>query len=285
VSGFDPAWLDLREPVDMAARDPRLLREAAEYANREKAPLIVDLGCGTASTVRAMAPHLSPAARWRLVDSDAVLLGMARRRCGLVLAQTCLRDLSAPDPLPLGDVRLVTASALLDLVSEAWIERLAAELSEAGAALYAGLIYDGRTDWWPPHASDGQVLAAFNRHQRTDKGFGPALGPEAAACARRILDSSGFTVELAGSPWRLDGAAAALVVRLIDGVALAAGEEGSVASTKLDGWRRFRLDHAADGRCLVGHYDLLARPFQASAAGRKQSGSKAQSKMNSPPRS
>ena len=285
MSGFDAGWLDLREDADRAARDPGLLRRAVAYANEAEAPLIADLGCGTGSTVRVMKRTLSPCVRWRLVDSDPVLLGVAQQRCGTGQCEMHLRDLSAPEPLPIADARLVTASALLDLVSESWIDRLAAELGTAGAALYAGLIYDGRTEWSPVHPLDTAVLTAFNRDQQRDKGFGPALGPNATEYAGHALERSGFSVETAQSPWTLTAAEGDLVAQLIEGIVAAAADEGSIAPPKLDGWRRFRLDAAASGGCMVGHYDLFAWPFQASAAGRKQSGSKAQSKMNSPPRS
>jgi len=39
------------------------------------------------------------------------------------------------------------------------------------------------------------VIAAVNCHQRTDKGFGPALGPDAAADhGRRGFRGAGFAV-------------------------------------------------------------------------------------------
>ena len=66
--------------------------------------------------------------------------------------------------LPLDGVRLVTASALLDLASAAWVEALAERLAAAGVGLYAALSYDGRTEWEPPLAGDA---AAVRRSTRT----------------------------------------------------------------------------------------------------------------------
>ena len=79
-----------------------------------------------------------------------------------------------------GPVDLVTASALLDLVSETWLERLAVETAARSIPLYAALSYDGRIELTPPDPLDAAIVAAVNAHQRTDKGFGPALGPAAA---------------------------------------------------------------------------------------------------------
>ncbi len=106
---FSAAWLDLREPADRAARDPALLAAAADYLGDGWA---VDLGCGTGATARAFPPR----ARWRLVDRDAALLARARAR--LPEARTYALDLGALDDLPLDGARLVTCSALLDLMPE-----------------------------------------------------------------------------------------------------------------------------------------------------------------------
>ena len=46
-----------------------------------------------------------------------------------------------------------------------------------GRALLAVLTYDGRMTLTPPDPFDAHVRRLVNRHQRTDKGFGAALGP------------------------------------------------------------------------------------------------------------
>ncbi len=76
---------------------------------------------------------------------------------------------------------LVTTSALLDLVSAEWLERLAVEAAARRLPVYAALTYQGRATLEPAEPFDLEIVAAVNRHQRRDKGFGPALGPEAAA--------------------------------------------------------------------------------------------------------
>ncbi|ODN70984.1 hypothetical protein [Methylobrevis pamukkalensis] len=79
MTGFSPGWLDLREPADRAARDAELLDDAVAFAAAVDAPLLVDLGGGTGSTLRAM-PGLPETARWRIVDRDPALLAHARDR-------------------------------------------------------------------------------------------------------------------------------------------------------------------------------------------------------------
>lgn len=252
--GFSAQWLALREPADHAARDAGLLATAAQAAG--PAPVIVDLGSGTGSTLRAFAPVVAPGARWRLVDSDAALLDHAARQSGAdtELHRIDLRDL---DALSLDGARLVTASALLDLCSQAWVAQLAARLKHHNTAFYAALNYDGIMHWTPADADDAAITAAFNTHQRGDKGFGPALGPDCASAAARIFRDAGFTVTEAQSPWVLGPDQAELQRQLCDGIAAAAAETGV---TDAGSWAARRAALVSQGPCHIGHRDLLALP-------------------------
>jgi SAM-dependent methyltransferase len=250
---FAATWLDLREPADRAARDPGLLAAAAAHLVGTPAPLVLDLGCGTGAMPRALA---HPGLRWRLVDRDPGHLQVAAARCPG--AETVAADLADLDRLPLDGVRLVTASALLDLASATWLDALADGLAATGVGLYATLAYDGRMAWAPALPGDEAVRAVFNAHQRRDKGLGPALGPAAAATLARALARRGFAVRLAPSPWRLGPAQAALQAAFVDGVAAAAAEMGVAAGC----WAQAR--RAASG-CTVGHVDLLALPASAQS--------------------
>ena len=251
---FPIAWLDLREPADHAARDPGLRSAAAALV--EAGGLIVDLGSGIGSTVRALQPHLAPSVRWRLVDHDAAVLREGGRRTA---AEMVLCDLSREAP-PIEGASLVTASALLDLVSEEWIERLADALAARRCPVYAALSYDGCMSFDPLHPGDQAMIAALNADQRTDKGFGPALGPDGAAALAAALRSRGFEVRIEASPWRLGPGDAGLVAALLPGIAGVAAGPGGMAKAEVEDWLAFRQARAADGRCLVGHVDLLATP-------------------------
>lgn len=254
---FAADWLDLRAPADRAARDPALRAAARTWI--EGAPgtaTVVDLGCGTGAMWRDLD---RPAARWRLVDNDAALLRLAADRCPGAEVETA--DLADVDALPLAGARLVTASALLDLASAAWLEAIATRIVREGAAVYARLSYDGALDWTPPLASDIEIRAAFNAHQRRDKGLGPALGPDAATHFAEVLARNGHRVLTAASPWRLGPGDAALITRLADGVATAAAEAG-VPVNVATGWAQARR---ASLGCSVGHVDVLALPASAQS--------------------
>lgn len=283
MSGFDPAWLDLREAVDRESRaQPVLAAAIARFAGRAAAH-VADLGAGSGAMLRAIAPLLPGRQRWALVDDDGRLFAHARRRLaawadearagadGTLLLRRdgktievgfVLADLAA-DPLPAeaAEADLVTASALFDLVGADWLGSFAARLAGARRPLYASLTYDGRESFAPTHAADRDVVAAFNAHQRTDKGFGPALGPDAAAALRRALGAFGYACVEGDSAWRLGPNDHELSAALIDGIATAAAETPQ-APAGLGEWTAFRLAAASSGGVEVGHVDLaLSPPF------------------------
>ena len=266
MSGFSISWLDLREPADIDGRDKSLALKALVALRDEHKPLAprlaVDLGAGTGSTLRAMLNLGGDDILWRLVDLDGALLDEALRRHGQdFVIEDHQADLSVVEELPLSGARLVTASALFDLASQEFLERLCERISAQGTGLYAALNYDGTTQWQPAHPFDEQVLEAFNRDQRRDKGFGDALGPDATRALQLALEPKGYTVEIANSPWQLNGNDAELVIALIDGIAEAVEE--AVDAEALAQWHNFRVAHADSGTCIVGHTDLLALPTSA----------------------
>jgi glycosyltransferase involved in cell wall biosynthesis/SAM-dependent methyltransferase len=267
AEGFSTAWLDLRENADLAARDKILVARAARWLDHsgDGSPRIVDLGAGTGSTLRAFTALGTTHCLWRLVDHDVALLNEAGRRHGQLSGFEQQRaDLRDVDSLPLNDARLVTASALFDLVSREVVEKLADRLQTLSVGFYAALNYNGITRWDPPHPLDEAVLAAFNLDQKRDKGLGPALGPDSTCCLQTELEKRGFTVVTADSPWLLGPEHSALLSALITGISAAVSYGYGLAAADLQQWRSFRLAHAATGSCCVGHTDILALPAASS---------------------
>jgi hypothetical protein len=154
----------------------------------------------------------------------------------------------------------VTASALLDLVSERWLLALAGHCRGAGAAVLFALSYDGRIECAPADEEDESVRQLVNAHQRRDKGFGPALGPAATECAARAFTALGYHVQRDGSDWILRPDASELQRELIDGWARAAIEMAPARSASIDAWRGRRMTYVTNGRSelRVGHQDLAA---------------------------
>jgi len=263
---FAAAWLALREPHDRAARSGAVLAAVTRACAGFTRAAVTDLGCGTGATLRALAPHLPARQSWRLLDNDAGLLKEALARGAVavpagssVTAVTC--SLAGDFDGALGDCDLVTTSALLDLVSEAWFDRLVAVLTRRARPFYAALSYDGGVALSPACRGDGEVIAAVNRHQRTDKGLGPALGPDAARIAPERLRDAGFAVVEGRSDWRLGPHDRAIQSETLAGWATAAREILRDPALIAE-WLSEREDHVAAGRShmRVGHLDLFATP-------------------------
>jgi hypothetical protein len=264
MTDFSISWLDLREPADLKARDKTLAIQALHWLEKNypnQGHMIVDLGCGTGSSLRALAGLGAAHIVWRLVDQDGNLLDEALRRHSKDwIIEDYESDLNIVNELPLSGAQLVTASALFDLTSREFVGELKNRITKQTAALYAALNYDGSTDWIPAHPLDTKILDAFNQDQARDKGFGPALGSEATHYLQTIFQSAGYEVFIANSPWELTAKDYVLVSELIQGIASAVQQ--NIDEAELNTWKEFRLSHVADGICKVGHQDLLALPAE-----------------------
>ena len=274
-AGFSADWLALREPFDAAARDAaagplRLAQRLARWRPPAGSPWrVIDLACGTGANLRWLSPRLGGAQQWLVVDHDPGLLSAWPAIAPPVEIQPRRLDLNRDlEALPWQAAQLVTASALLDLVSLRWLERLVALLRGSPAALLFSLSVDGRHDWQPVDPLDARVGECFAAHQRRDKGFGPALGAAAVPALQALLEAAGYRVELAASDWQLgsEGDGPRLQRALVEGMAGAAREQQPDAGPALRAWARRRLALAGSSRLCVGHIDLLAWPAAAEAA-------------------
>lgn len=262
---FQATWLDLREAADHQARAPELLESLSAWVAGKSSLRVLDLGAGTGSNLRFLAPHLNVPQHWTLLDHDPDLLVQARPpeagcpvqwelvRCDLAQWRE-QAEASRPD--------LVTASALIDLVSESWLESLASGCAELGAAVHIVLSYDGTVRWSDPDPLDDEILATVNAHQERDKGLGSALGPRATQRLVHLLDACGYRVRTAASPWVLASGSAPLAEHLIAGWVQAASEQNPARSDEYRDWGARRMSNLMSGRTKirVGHMDLVALP-------------------------
>jgi len=266
VTGFSSDWLALRESYDARARNPAVLEAVVTSLKRYRSIRIVDLACGTGAMLRALAPRFPAQQNWWLADNDLSLLARATattRPVGVTVTAVPLdlnRDLEAVLD---GPVDLITASALLDLVSATWLERLAVEIAARSIPLYAALSYDGRIELSPTDPFDAAIVAAVNVHQRTDKGFGPALGPTAASVAIARFESLGYSVIHGASDWVIGLDNRDIQMEIFAGWASAVRELGDLSLADTAGWLTRRRDAVAAGRSSlrVGHVDVFARPI------------------------
>jgi SAM-dependent methyltransferase len=284
---FAAEWLQRREPLDALARNRSAIaldldRWLAGLPRDNGVLRVTDLGCGLGANLRWLAPRIGGAQHWNVFDHDEALLAqwptqMAAwaaalgGRCDdagaaitlhlpaatVMIHRHCV-DLSAQIDTIIAAARgaLVTASALLDLVSASWFDQLVHGL-RTSHALFA-LSVDGRISWQPVDKADANVQACFEAHQHRDKGFGPALGAQAPVVAERMLKAAGFDVRGADADWDV---AAAMQGELISGMSSAAIEQQPDLRAWIDGWRERRSKLATThARLRIGHRDLIASP-------------------------
>ncbi|MFD5945227.1 methyltransferase domain-containing protein [Streptomyces collinus] len=263
---YAPEWLELREPADAAARahdllDPLRMR-LANLPGRSGI-VIHDLGCGTGSMGRWLAPRLDGAQHWILHDRDPYLLhfaAVASPRSAAdgsrVSVETRRGDIARLTPDALQGASLVTASALLDVLTREEIDTFAAACAGAGCPALLTLSVAGRVELTPSHPLDAELAQAFNDHQRRDG----LLGPDAVTAAAEAFSEHGATVRLHPSPWRLGPEQAALTEQWLRGWIGAAVEERPELRAEADVYLTKRLAALAAGelRVTVHHVDLLA---------------------------
>lgn len=257
-------WLALREPFDAEARSDALTHAIADALPGERPLKIVDLGAGRGSNVRYLIPRLPRPQEWLLVDEDAALLAeVPGAMRDVPHVETRQMNLGALNPVIFEGRHLVTASALLDLVSETWLRSLAAHCHVIGAAGLFALTYNGDSRCSPAEPEDEAVRDLMNRHQRSnDKGFGRAAGPDAVDAAERCFSELGYRVQRAPSDWALPPEARELQRQLVVGSAEAASEIAPGQSPMIRSWQSRRLAHidAGRSRIIVCHEDLAAWP-------------------------
>jgi hypothetical protein len=264
-----PVWLAQRERADAAARAPDLADEVRRHLPDVGAVTIYDLGCGTGSMGRWLAPRLGVRQHWVLYDRDADLLLRAAdampRACAdgaAVTTEVRRRDVSRLDADDLAGAFLITASALLDLMTADELTRCVAACAATGCPVLFTLSVDGRVELEPRHPLDELVADAFNDHQRRTVGGRTLLGPDAVEVAVEAFTGLGCDVLVRPSPWRLGAAEAALAAEWFSGWVGAACEQRPELAAAAGPYSRRRLSEASAGRLGVtlGHVDLLALP-------------------------
>lgn len=288
MTSFSTDWLSLRESADHRSRNAflqeRVLQYLAVIGGSKSGPIhIIDLGSGTGSNLRALAPLICHHQKWTLIDYDPLLLKAAREKMGAwadsIVDKPHNNDVGHDATRPLTLIKnnyevtvqfvqkdlandlhsalsapadLITAAAFFDLVALDWLEQFCKLLK---TSLYTVLTYNGKETWLPPNPGDTDILAAFHQHQGSDKGFGNAAGPLALQSLEQLLTKEGFQVETGSSPWVLDPNDTVLIQELASGTAKAVIETNLVNAEIVTQWGKQR---AQSQQCEIGHDDLFA---------------------------
>ena len=248
---FSQTWLGLREPADADAR-------ARDLVTRLPADIrtIRDLGCGTGSLGRWLAPQLPTPQHWIMADRDPALLAHAQANMPFdgVTVTTDLSDVTTLTAADLAGTDLVTCSALLDILTADEVEALVQACADSNTPALFTLSVAGEVTLDPAHPRDEDVRKAFNEHQRRLDHGRRLLGPDAPAVAAATFEKAGATVVTRPSPWRLGTNHGPLMREWLRGWVGAATEQHPDL-----GFGEYLAERLADlPRATVGHVDLLA---------------------------
>ncbi len=252
-----PEWLSLREPADATARSAELADRLGRHLAAAGRLVIYDLGGGSGAMGRWLAPRLPGPQHWVVHDRDAGLLKLAAADVpGQVTVEGRRSDITRLTRGELAGASLVTASALLDLLTADGLTRMLVACAEYPMLLALTVV--GRVTLTPEEPLDALMGAAFNAHQRRDR----RLGPDAVAAAVHQLRVMGAELIVRPSPWRLDADNAKLAAEWFGGWVAAACEQEPALAAEAGDYRDRRMAQAAAGELAVtvDHADLLAVP-------------------------
>ncbi|MGM0698691.1 MAG: hypothetical protein ACQEVD_07575 [Actinomycetota bacterium] len=277
MTAAEPGWLELRRPIDDAARqeslhllDHAVARLSAETEPDTKSLLAIDIGAGTGNSalwfdtaLRTRLPDWE--INWILLDSDqasldlaATALPHARTICTPIVAlPTVSAELLSASEFH-GSQMLLTCSALLDVLTETDLIAVVRTLKDHdGLGLFLLSIVGG----WeldPVHPHDAAVDAAFTSHQHRDGRLGHHAPERLMNLARR----HGLTAVKGPSPWHLTAPAdrTFLARFLSERLDAACEEDPALAAAARDWWtqRQAQLDSGLIVR--VDHLDVLIDP-------------------------
>jgi hypothetical protein len=252
-------WLALREAADWSARSELLARRVGDALAPAGTVRGLDLCTGTGSNLRYLLDRLPGRQQWLVVDHDPALLAEVptrlsawahvksctvttdRRRSHVrgdrvdAQVETRQMNLERLDAAIFAGRNLVTASALLDLVSESWLRLLADRCQAARAVALFSITYNGQSSCDPAEPEDEMVR-------------------------ERVFKEAGYQVERASSDWLIEPREREFQRQLIDGWAHAASEIAPRQGSAIANWLKRRLAHVDAGcsRIVVGHVDMAA---------------------------
>lgn len=218
---------------------------------------------------RWLAGQLPGPQHWVMYDRDPRLLSLASADPppttldgATVGVETRRRDITRLDQRELAGATLITASALLDIVTATEHERLLAVCAGARCPVLIALNVTGRVDLTPADPLDRPIADAFNAHQRRTTSIGRLLGPDAVRAAVDGFTRRGYDVMVRPSPWLLGVDQRALAAEWFAGWLSAACEQRPELNAMAASYVLRRRAEAADGRLgvAVHHVDLLAVP-------------------------
>jgi len=261
-------WLALREPEDADTRSLDLALAAA--ALLPEGPIVVhDLGSGTGSMMRWLAPLLPGPQTWILHDWNADLIERAvdgahpsDRVNATISVHSQTGNLADLRPTDLAGASLVTASALLDVLTSGETHAIVDACVGSRCPALLSLSVTGEARLNPRDELDAALERAFNAHQLREADNRQQLGRYGAPIARGLFTQAGWQVRQNTTEWRLDHRRPRLLREWFDGWVDAAVEQDPGLQANAECYRGLRTSQIERGELAahVRHLDLLAWP-------------------------
>ena len=261
-------WLALREAEDARARSATLASAVPGLLGA--GPFTVhDLGSGTGSMMRWLAPRLPGPQTWVLHDWNASLTARAsegrppRDRAGRPVGiRSRIGELDRLDASALRGASLVTASALLDVLTAAEAHAIVEACVAAAVPVLLSLSVTGDVALTPWDPRDIRFARAFNAHQRREVAGRRLLGRYGATLVGGLFRLAGWNLRTAITTWQLNAGDRLLLAEWFDGWTEAAVEQEPGLLRESRGYRELRWAQQARGElsATVYHLDLLAWP-------------------------
>jgi hypothetical protein len=236
-----------------------LINYLISTAGPQRVVEIIDLGAGTGANQRWLAPRLPLRQRWIHLDHDPVISRSLPLPDDTMIIDESVEALSQLLARPGVDQRLVTCSALLDVLTTDQIHEVCGALIDNRVPGLFSLTVTGTFGVSPTDPHDQQLLDAFNDHQRRTG----RAGPDAVNVALDAMLGGGFTVRTQETPWRLTASNdPAFVEQLLrERLEAAVAQDPSLATTAAT-WFELRRTQLTDGILHIdlGHLDILSLP-------------------------